>query len=85
MSATPVCDAETSIAPKLPEPQNPAIVASIDRDDSTKTASSSDAEPQAPLTPPVTDAQRTDTGAIKPQLPESAVQETSKASSSRVA
>jgi hypothetical protein len=85
-SETPTCDAETSMASKLLQPQYPSIVASIDGDNSTKVASSSVTEPQAPLKPPVTDAQRTsaspDAGAKKPRLPASAVQETSKASSS---
>jgi N-terminal domain of NWD NACHT-NTPase len=88
-SETPACDAETSMAFKLLQPRYPSIVASIDGDDSTKVASSSVTEPQAPLKPPVTDAQGTsaspDTGGKKPQLPASAVQETSKASSSHVA
>jgi hypothetical protein len=89
VSETPACDTQASIAPELSRPQNPSVVASVDGEDSTKTASSSATEPQAPSNPPVTDAQGTpaspDAGAKTPRLPASAVQETSKASSSHVA
>jgi len=81
VSETPAYDAETSIAPKLYQPQNPSAVASVDGEDSTKVASSSVTEPQTPLNPLVTDAQGTsaslDAGAKKAWLPASAVQETS--------
>lgn len=90
VSETPACDAEISMAPKLSQPQNPSIVASVNEEDSTKAASSSVTELQAPSNSPTTDAQQTpaspDVGAKKPRPPASAVQETSKtASSSHVA
>lgn len=89
VSATPACNAETLIAPELPQPRNPSIIASIDEEDSTRLTSSSATEPEVPLSPPDTDAQGTfaspDARAKKPWLPASAVQDTSKASSSHVA
>ena len=73
------------MAPELSQPQNPSIAASVDGEDSTTAAFSS----QAPSNPPVADAQGTpaslDAGAKKPRLPPSALRETSKASSSHVA
>jgi hypothetical protein len=54
MSETPACDAETLIAPELSQPQNLSVAASVDRNDTTKAASSSVTEPQAPSNPPVT-------------------------------
>lgn len=84
-----VSETQTSMAPELSRPQNPAIAASVDGECNTKAASSSVTGPHAPLNLPVTDAQRTptspDAGGKKPRLPESAVQETSKASSSDAA
>jgi hypothetical protein len=89
VSEPPTCDAGTSMAPELSQPQTPSVAASIDGEDSTKVVSSSVTEPQAPSNPPITDTQWTPTSlearAQKPQLLASAVQETSKASSSHVA
>jgi hypothetical protein len=86
--ATPPVMPETLIAPELPQPRNPSIIASIDKEDSTKLTSISATKPGAPLSPPDTNAQgkgtfaSPDTRAKKPWLPASAVQDTSKASSS---
>ena len=41
VSETPACDAETLMASELTQPQNPSVVASVNREDSTKAASSS--------------------------------------------
>jgi hypothetical protein len=87
---TPVCNAETSSTPELSQPQNLSIAASVNGEDSMEGAFISATELQAPSTPPViTDAEETpassDAAAKKPRLPASAVQETSKASSSHPA
>jgi hypothetical protein len=82
VSETPACHPETSITPELSRPQNPSVAASVDGEDRVKAASSSVTESQAPSNLPVADAQETpaslDAGAEKPP---SALQETSKASS----
>lgn len=89
VSETPACAAKPPIALKLSQPQNPSIVASIDGEDCTKVGSSGVTEPQAPLKPPIANAQGTsaspEPGAKQPRLPVSAVQGTPKASSSHAA
>lgn len=53
VSNTLACDVKTSKALKLSQPQNPSVITSVDGENSTKAASSSVIEPQAPSSPAV--------------------------------
>lgn len=86
VSESSACNVETSTAPMHSQPQSLIIVASLDREDSTKVASGRVLEPQTPFNPAITDAQRIstslNTGAENSQLLPPAVLESSKDSSS---